>query len=105
MTKKVLIEIKADASDYLAENKDVAKKARIEQIIPALDAGDQITIDFSAVKSITQSYANALIGEGLKKHGLPALELIEFKGCTEKVQAIIGLVVDYHLADRNGRGA
>lgn len=100
MSKKVLVKIKPDASDNLAENKDIAKAARIEQILPALDSGEHITIDFSAVTSITQSYANALIGEGLKKHGLDALERIEFKGCTEKVKAIIGLVVDYHLASR-----
>jgi hypothetical protein len=80
-----------------AEDKEYAQKLREEKILPALQAGGEIALDFSLVKYATQSFVHALIGEALKKHGEPVLERIEFQHCTPQLQSVIELVVDYSL--------
>ena len=78
-----------------AENKDVAKEIRIQEIIPALDKNEEVVLDFEKVDAATQSFIHALISDILRKYGNDALDRIAFKSCNEKVQKIIGIVVDY----------
>jgi hypothetical protein len=80
-----------------AENKDQAKELRIRQILPALEQGSPVILDFAAVKYATQSFVHALIGEALQRQGEQALELIEFRNCSDAVRSVIELVVDYSL--------
>lgn len=80
-----------------AEDKEYARKLRKEKILPALNAGGEITLDFALVKYATQSFVHALIGEALKKYGEPVLDRFEFQSCTPQLQSVIGLVVDYSL--------
>jgi len=80
-----------------AEDKDYARTLRQEKILPALERGDSVTLDFTQVKYATQSFVHALIGEALKKHGESVLDRIEFKNCTPQLQSVIELVVDYSL--------
>ena len=78
-----------------AENKDVAREIRIQEIIPTLDKNEEIIVDFKKVDAATQSFIHALISDILRKYGNDALDRIAFKSCNEKVQKIIGIVVDY----------
>ena len=78
-----------------AENKDVARNIRIREIIPALDKDEEIVLDFQKVDAATQSFVHALISDILRKYGSDALDRLAFKSCNEKVQKIIGIVVDY----------
>ena len=80
-----------------AEDKDYARKVRQEKVLPALDRGDDVVLDFALVKYATQSFVHALIGEALKKHGEPVLDRVEFQNCTPQLQSVIELVVDYSL--------
>lgn len=80
-----------------AEDKDYARKLRQEKILPALERGDEVVLDFSLIKYATQSFVHALIGEALKKHREPVLDRIEFQHCTPQLQSVIELVVDYSL--------
>jgi len=80
-----------------AENKDQAKQLRLSQILPAVSEGDQIVLDFYAVKYATQSFVHALIGEALQTYGERALDLMEFRHCSDAVRSVIELVVDYSL--------
>lgn len=80
-----------------AENKDQAKELRAARILPALADGERVTLDFAAVRYATQSFVHALIGEALQKYGEGALDLVEFKNCSEAVRSVIELVVDYSL--------
>ena len=81
----------------LAEDKDLAKAMRIQRVLPALDAGDTLVLDFSQVHRVTQSFVHALIGEALQKHGAQSLEQIEFFACEEQVRRVVDLVVNYSL--------
>lgn len=80
-----------------AEDKDRAKEIRRSIILPALATGEQVVLDFGAIRYATQSYVHALVGEVLKKHGREALEKIEFRNCSAAVRSVIELVVDYSL--------
>lgn len=78
-----------------AENKDVAKDIRLHEIIPALENGEEVTLDFEKVDAATQSFIHALISAVLRKYGSDILDRIAFKSCNDTVKKIIGIVVDY----------
>lgn len=80
-----------------AENKDEAGSLRREILLPALDRGDEVLIDFAAIRYATQSFVHALIGEALNKYGEEFLDRVEFKNCSPQLQSVIELVVDYSL--------
>jgi len=78
-----------------AENKDLAREIRINEIIPALNNGKEVILDFSKVDSITQSFAHALISDLIRNYGDGVLDKISFKNCSETVKKIINIVVEY----------
>jgi hypothetical protein len=83
--------------DGFNDDKDEAKRIRENTIIPTLAAGDGVILDFSKVKSSTQSFVHALVGEALQRFREPALEKIQFKSCTPLMKGLVQLVVDYSL--------
>jgi hypothetical protein len=84
-----------DRAGAFAENKDVARDIRIQEIMPSLEKKEGIILDFDRVGATTQSFIHALISDALRKHGGAALDLIAFKSCNEDVKKIISIVVDY----------
>lgn len=80
-----------------AEDKDEARKIRVERILPTLEKGERIIIDFREVEFSTQSYIHALIGEALMQYHEAVLDRIEFRHCSPQLQNIIELVVNYSL--------
>jgi hypothetical protein len=78
-----------------AENKDLARKIRLENIVPLLETGQEIILDFDKVDSATQSFIHALISNLIRNYGIEVLDRIYFKNCNEIVQKIITIVVDY----------
>lgn len=78
-----------------AENKDVARDLRIEELTPILEKNGEITLDFKGVESATQSFIHALISELIRSFGNEILDNIYFKNCNKSVQEIINIVVDY----------
>ncbi len=81
----------------LAEDKDYARVLRIGEILPVLERGEPVVLDFVGISYATQSFVHALLGEALKRHGEAALGLLEFKNCSEQLRDIIEIVVDYSL--------
>jgi len=84
-----------DRAGAFAENKDVAKEIRLNEIIPALGGGERVVLDFTGVDAATQSFVHALISDVMRRFGNEALDKIDFKSCNETVQKIIGIVADY----------
>lgn len=78
-----------------AENKDIARDIRKQEIIPALDKNEEIIFDFQGVNGATQSFIHALISEILRKYGTNVLDRVTFKSCNDTVRQIINIVVDY----------
>jgi len=88
--------ILASASGF-AEDKEAAKQLRLTKILPALETGDSVTLDFASVKYATQSFIHALIGEPLRRYQQRALDHLEFKNCSPQLKSLVELVVDYSL--------
>lgn len=78
-----------------AENKDEAKKIRTETIVPALEKGEDVTLDFAGIDSATQSFIHALISGLMRKYGAEVLDRIFFKNCSQTVSKLIELVTSY----------
>lgn len=77
-----------------AENKDIAKEIRLNDVIPFLN-DEEVVFDFSKVDGTTQSFIHALISDLIRKKGIDILDRIYFKNCNEVVKKIIGIVVEY----------
>jgi hypothetical protein len=90
--KKIMI---YEYAGSFAENKDVARDLRIQQIIPSLDIKEDVTLDFSGVDSATQSFIHALLSDVIRKKGVESIDHMYFENCTETVQKIITIVMDY----------
>lgn len=91
------ITIPAGASGF-TEDKGRARQIRLNRLLPALDRGEKVTLDFKNVTYATQSFVHSLIGEALKKYGEGLLERVEFKNCSPQIRSLIALVVDYSLS-------
>ena len=81
-----------------AVNKDIAKSIRLSEIIPRLDEGEKVILDFAGVDSANQSFIHALISDLIRNYGSGVLDKISFKNCNKTVQKIINIVVDYMQA-------
>ncbi len=90
--KRIVIFDKAGA---FAENKDVARDIRIQEIMPALEKNEEVLLDFQRVDAVTQSFIHALISDALRKYGSDALGRVAFKSCNDTVKKIINIVADY----------
>lgn len=84
-----------DKAGAFAENKDVARDIRIQEIMPALERNEEVLLDFWRVDAATQSFVHALISDALRKYGSDALERIAFKSCNDTVKKIVNIVADY----------
>ena len=90
------MEIKiARKAGSFAENKDVAREMRLNNIIPALEKDEKIILNFEGVEGATQSFIHALISDVIRKYGAEVLDKISFKKCNETIKKIINIVVDY----------
>lgn len=92
-----------DHAGAFAENKDIARKMRVESILPALEMKQTVTLDFAQVSGTTQSFVHALISELFRKFGSGVMDQLNFKNCNETVQKIIILVCDYMQEAEGGR--
>jgi hypothetical protein len=78
-----------------AENKDIARDLRLNELIPTLEKKEDIILDFEKVEGATQSFIHALISDLFRIYGNEILDRIQFKSCNETVKGIISIVVDY----------
>ena len=84
-----------DATGWFAEDKDIGRDLRTYKLIPALKAGDRVTIDFSGVHLATQSFIHAMLTEIIREHGASVLDSISFKSCNAVVKSLVLTVVEY----------
>lgn len=84
-----------NAAGTFAENKDVARDLRVTMLMPALERGETVILDFSGTKGATQSFVHSLISEAFRKYGEKTLDLIQFKDCNGIIQQIITIVTEY----------
>jgi hypothetical protein len=91
---KKIIKIQKISGDF-AENKDIAKKVRIEEIMPALSKGDEVILDFNGVNGATQSFIHALISDPIRELKDVALDNLIYKNANNNIQEIVSIVYRY----------
>ncbi len=94
MTKTTIIQLAPLVGEF-AENKDTAKAIRIKQVLPALERGERVVLDFTGVGSATQSFTHALISDVIRKESIDVLDRIDFKNCNAVVRGVVQIVVEY----------
>lgn len=78
-----------------AEDKDIARDIRIKKIVPELEKGGSVILDFENIDATTQSFIHALVSDLFRKYGDEILDRVTFKSCNENVRKIINIVVEY----------
>jgi len=78
-----------------AENKDIARDIRTQDIIPCLDQNEEVLLDFKDINSATQSFIHSLLSNLMRQYGNDVLDKISFKSCNPTIQKIIAIVTDY----------
>jgi hypothetical protein len=96
------IKMREAAGDF-AENKDIAKKLRIEQIMPALSKGNEVILDFDGVNGATQSFIHALLSDPIRELGDITFNNLAYKNTNNDIREIISIVYRYmqESLDRN----
>lgn len=95
--KATLIKLRAAGTTGFTDDKDAARTIRTDTLLPALKSGKRIVLDFADVKSSTQSFVHALLGQAVQQYREDALKQIEFRNCSPLMRTLIELVVDYSL--------
>lgn len=98
---KKIINMRKVAGGF-AENKDIAKKLRIEKIMPALSKGDEVILDFNGVSGATQSFIHALISDPIRELKEVAFDNLAYKNANEDIREIILIVYRYMQESLNG---
>jgi DNA-binding transcriptional MerR regulator len=82
----------------LAENKDDARRLRETVILPLLERGEQVELDFGRVEVATQSFVHALISEAVRRYSESSFDRIKFANCSEEVRETVLTVFEYTFA-------
>ena len=100
-TKPTIIKLLNQTGSF-AENKDTAQKIRIKNILPTLNKGGNIILDFSGIDSTTQSFTHALVSDLIRTFGSDFFNRVTFKNCNKTVQRIIKIVSEYMQTNHIG---
>jgi len=73
-------------------------RARLD-LQEALDCHTKVTVDFTGLHMVTQSFVDELVGVLILEHGPGILQRIEFKGCNEAIRTVIRYVVNSRARD------
>lgn len=84
-----------DLAGEFAENKDIAKKIRLEIIMPILSKGGEVLFDFQRVDGATQSFIHALISDPIREFRDIAFERLLYRNTNDDIKAIISIVYRY----------
>lgn len=98
---KKIIKIK-DLSGDFAENKDTAKKLRMEQIMPALSKQNEVILDFDGVNGATQSFIHALISDPIREFRNVAFDNLIYKNANNDIREIVSIVYRYMQESLDG---
>lgn len=76
------------------EDKTEAIKFRDKHLIPAIDVGKKVTLDFADVSSAPHSFLNALLATPIKKLGMQAYKTFRVVNATSDIRETIDFILD-----------
>jgi hypothetical protein len=82
-----------------ADDKGAAIKYRDRHLIPAVDQGKTLLLDFQDVESSTHSFLNALLASPIRRLGMMAFKRVKVVNATPNIRETI----DYVLDDNTGQ--
>lgn len=91
---KRIIKLRGIVGDF-AENKDIAKQLRVEEIMPALSKGEEVILDFAGVVGATQSFVHALISDSIRQLQHVAFDNLAYKNANEDIREVVSIVYRY----------
>ncbi len=80
-----------------AEDKDAAIAFRDNRLLPAIDAGKRIELDFRDVETAPHSFLNALLAAAIKKIGVRAYQCIKAYNAPGTIHEIIDKIFEDNL--------
>ncbi len=98
---KKTIKLMAIAGEF-AENKDIAKKLRVEQIMPTLSKGGEVIFDFDGITGATQSFIHALISDPIREFKAVAFDNLAYRNANNDIKEIISIVYRYMQESLDG---
>ena len=70
-----------------------------EDVEQLLAHADEVVLDFTGMKSATQSFIDELVGVLVLQHGPDIVQRVVFKGCVEDIKEILSFVVSSRTDD------
>lgn len=98
---KKIIKMREVAGDF-SENKDIAKKIRIEQTMPTLSKNNEVVFDFDGVDGATQSFIHALLSDPIREFGDTAFDKLTYLNTNDNIKKIISIVYRYMQESMDG---
>ena len=77
-----------------AEDKEAAIKFRDKRIIPAIDSGKKVILDFNNVISAPHSFLSALIASPAKRLGMTTYKIIKITNATAEIRETLDFIFD-----------
>ncbi len=85
-----------------AENKDIAKRLRIDEIMPELSKKHEVILDFKGVNGATQSFIHALVSDPIREFRNVAFDNLAYKNVSGDIREIISIVYRYMQESLDG---
>ncbi len=70
-----------------------------EELEKLFTHADEVVLDFTGMKSATQSFIDELVGVLVLQHGPEIIQRLVLKGCTKDVKEILNFVVSSRAND------
>ncbi len=80
-----------------------ASKYRHARIDPYVAICEEVTLDFTGVRTANSSFVNALLATLLEQHGEAVLAKLVFKGCNPVVRVLVEGAIDLGLQKSDER--
>ena len=91
--KRYVVSIENYFGQY-AENKEEAVRFRDRRLLPAIEGGKSITLDFSRVISAPHSFLSALLATPISRLGMSAYKVIRVTNAVPEIRETIDFILD-----------
>lgn len=95
----IRIRVEPDLRKVALDRVRARELARL-QVLPRLDEGCNVTLDFSNTRTTTQAFCYALLGAAARRHGPELLERLRFVSVSKQVRPLILMAIHSGFQER-----
>lgn len=96
--KSLYVHVRNHFGPY-AEDKESAIRYRNGKILPAIDSGANLKIDFSDVRHAPHSFLSALLATPIQRYGISAYKRIRIINASPEIREILDYILDENTPD------